>query len=150
MAELNDVARYIIECQDNEISTMKLQKLMYYSQAWSLVWDEEPLFNSKIEAWANGPVVRELFNQHRGHFIADIDMFPGDSANLEDYEKETVDAVLRGYGHLTGQQLSDLSHSELPWRKAREGVEGGAASTNEVSLDEMQQFYSWMQSQAAV
>ncbi len=61
MAQLNDVARYILELQGGEVSTMKLQKLMYYSQAWSLVWDEKPLFDAHIEAWANGPVIRELF-----------------------------------------------------------------------------------------
>ncbi|MBD5559274.1 MAG: DUF4065 domain-containing protein [Clostridia bacterium] len=38
------------------ITTMKLQKLLYYAQVWSLVWDENELFPEKFEAWANGPV----------------------------------------------------------------------------------------------
>ncbi|MCG7276629.1 Panacea domain-containing protein [Corynebacterium singulare] len=50
MARVNDVARYILENVDSGVSTMKLQKLVYYAQAWSLVWDEKPLFNSRIEA----------------------------------------------------------------------------------------------------
>ena len=49
-----DVAAYILE-QKGSMTTMKLQKLVYYSQAWSLVWDEKPLFEEAIEAWANGP-----------------------------------------------------------------------------------------------
>lgn len=128
------------------MSTMKLQKLVYYTQAWSLVWDEKPLFNSRIEAWANGPIIPDLYNQHRGLFTATIDTFPEDSEKLTEDEKETIDVVLGAYGHLNGQQLSDLSHSERPWREARKGVEDGASSTNEVSKEVMQEFYSAMQS----
>jgi uncharacterized phage-associated protein len=43
---------------------MKLQKLVYYAQAWALVWDDEPIFDEEIEAWANGPVVRGLYEAH--------------------------------------------------------------------------------------
>lgn len=146
MARVNDVARYILERYDGHVSTMKLQKLVYYSQAWNLVWDEKPLFNDRIEAWANGPVTPELYRCHRGEFTAEVKMFPGDSGRLTADEKETIDTVLGAYGHLSGQQLSDLSHSERPWREAREGEAEGASSTNEVSLEVMQDFYSAMQS----
>lgn len=146
MAHVTDVAKYILEQLDGHVSTMKLQKLVYYSQAWGLVWDEKPLFDSRIEAWANGPVTRDLYNLHRGQFTANITTFPGDSNNLTNDEKETIDAVLGAYGYLNGQQLSDLSHSERPWREAREGVAEGDSSTNEVSKEVMQDFYSAMQS----
>src|SRR5680860_1872649 len=56
MASVLDVAEYILK-ETGSMTTMKLQKLVYYSQAWSLVWDEKPLFGEPIEAWANdGPV----------------------------------------------------------------------------------------------
>ncbi|WP_307850044.1 MULTISPECIES: type II toxin-antitoxin system antitoxin SocA domain-containing protein [unclassified Saccharopolyspora] len=42
------------------MTAMKLQKLVYYSQAWHLVWDERPLFDEPVQAWANGPVVPDL------------------------------------------------------------------------------------------
>lgn len=148
MAHVNDVARYILENVDSGVSTMKLQKLVYYAQAWSLVWDERPLFNSRIEAWANGPICRDLYTLHRGEFTANADVLPGDSNRLIADEKDTIDAVLAAYGHLNGQQLSDLSHSERPWQEAREDVADGAPSTNEVSLEVMQDFYSAMQSAA--
>lgn len=144
--KVNNVARYILERQEGRVSTMKLQKLVYYAQAWNLVWDEKPLFNSRIEAWANGPIIPDLYNQHRGLFTATIDTFPEDSEKLTEDEKETIDVVLGAYGHLNGQQLSDLSHGERPWREARKGVEDGASSTNEVSKEVMQEFYSAMQS----
>ena len=58
MANVFDTAKYILE-QSGSMSTMKLQKLCYYSQAWSLVWDDSPLFDEDFQAWAN-------FSKHRG------------------------------------------------------------------------------------
>lgn len=68
MANVFDVAKYILH-KKGPMTTMKLQKLVYYCQAWSLVWDGKPIFEEKIQAWASGPVVRELYNEHRGVFI---------------------------------------------------------------------------------
>lgn len=62
MATANDVAQYVLE-QSGKMTTIKLQKLVYYCQAWSLVWTESPLFDDRIEAWANGPVVPSLYRQ---------------------------------------------------------------------------------------
>ena len=43
MASVFDVAAYILH-RAGTMTAMKLQKLVFYSQAWSLVWDEKPLF----------------------------------------------------------------------------------------------------------
>src|SRR5687767_401361 len=67
MVSAHDVAAYIL-MEHGPLSAMKLQKLVYYSQAWSLVWDDRQLFREPVEAWANGPVVRELYERHRGQF----------------------------------------------------------------------------------
>ncbi|CUP62134.1 Uncharacterized phage-associated protein [Anaerostipes hadrus] len=53
MANVFDAAKYILE-RLGEMSTMKLQKLCYYAQAWSLVWDDVPLFD--------GYMVEKVFN----------------------------------------------------------------------------------------
>ncbi len=123
------------------MSTWKLQKLVYYAQAWHLVWDEKSLFDNRIEAWANGPVVRDLYAQHRGVFT--VSALPkGDPEALDDDERSTVNLVLSGYGKLTGRQLSHLTHSERPWREAREGLGVGEPSTVPINADAMEAFYS--------
>ncbi len=62
MVSVHDVAAIILqEC--GEMTAMKLQKLVYYSQAWSLVWDDAPSFPEEIQAWANGPVVPVLYEK---------------------------------------------------------------------------------------
>src|SRR5262249_33428533 len=120
MTSAHDVAAYILQ-REGEMTTMKLEKLVYYCQAWSLVWDEEPLFDDRIEAWANGPVVPALFERHRGLFKVS-EWRQGDSRVLTDTQKETVKSVLRFYGQRPSQWLSDLTHREEPWLSARKGL----------------------------
>lgn len=140
MASVHDVAAYILE-RLGSMSSMKLQKLVYYSQAWHLVWDEEPLFFERIEAWANGPVVYELYSQHRGTFTVDAPWRSGDSGVLSDSEKETIDIVLNHYGSLSGRQLSVLTHSEGPWRNARGDLPDTARSNAEITQGAIAAFY---------
>ena len=142
MTTVFDVAKYILEKMGKPISTWKLQKLVYYSQAWSLVWDERPLFDSKIKAWANGPVCPELYHAHKGRFAITADEIAGNSENLDDDARETIDAVIEAYGHFNGQQLSDLTHSEDPWRLARKGVPDNERSDKEITLESMAEYYS--------
>ncbi len=60
MATALDVAAFILN-KRGPMTAMKLQKLVYYSKAWHLVWEDKLLFTEPIEAWANGPVVPELY-----------------------------------------------------------------------------------------
>jgi uncharacterized phage-associated protein len=139
MAHVFDVARYILE-KRGQMSAMKLQKLVYYSQGWHLVFDGEPLFNAEIEAWANGPVVRDLYRAHRGQFVVAEEAFPA-IRELSEYEKNTIDAVLEAYGDLDAHELSNLTHSEKPWIEAREGIPEGARSDSVISTATMMEFY---------
>ena len=94
-----DVAAYILR-EAGAMTTWKLQKLCYYAQAWSLVWDEEPIFTDKIEAWAGGPVVPTLYSWHRGRFNVAAAPPGGNADKLDVDQRETVDAVLEGYWKL--------------------------------------------------
>lgn len=135
-----DVSAYILK-KLGTMTTMKLQKLVYYCQAWSLVWDEKPLFREKIEAWSNGPVVRELFAFHRGMFhVSSIPV--GNPDLLDDQQQETIDAVIDYYGHKPSQWLIDLTHMEEPWKKARAGLPVSVRSSKMISLEDMAEYYS--------
>ena len=145
MASVFDVAKYVLE-KLGTMTTMKLQKLVYYCQAWSLGWDGKPLFEENFEAWANGPVCPELFHKHRGQFVVGEELF----ADLPDYEfskdeKETLKAVLDYYGDKDPQWLSELTHKEAPWKEARVGVPVGAACSNIISKESMQLYYGGLQ-----
>lgn len=139
MASVHDVAAYILK-RTGTITAMKLQKLVYYAQAWSLVWEERPLFQSRIEAWANGPVCPELYKQHKGVF--NVHAWPkGNPRHLTEEQRETIDAVVSFYGEKPSQWLSDLTHREDPWRSARTGLAIGERGNSEITHAAMAEYY---------
>ena len=139
VVSVHDVAAYILQ-RLGPMTAMKRQKLVYYSQAWSVVWDQRPLFDERIEAWANGPVVRDLYETHRGQFM--VDRWPKGSPDRLDHEaKSTLDAVLAYYGDRSPQWLSDLTHLEDPWRRARHGLEPGERGDSEITCDSLAEYY---------
>lgn len=141
-ASANDVAAYILLSQ-GPMPAMKLQKLVYYSLAWSLVWDDKPLFEERVEAWANGPVIRELYDAHCGQFsVSSVPM--SDPDRLDSDQRETVDAVLQFYGEKSSQWLGDLTHMEAPWRDAREkgGLSSGERGKVPITHASLHEYYS--------
>lgn len=141
MANIYDVAKYILERQ-GVISTWKLQKLCYYAQAWSIAWTEKELFPEEFEAWSNGPVCRELFNEHKGKYlVGSRDMKKGDSGILTADERDTVDVILRDYGEMSPYELREISHSEEPYRLTRGNLPDGASSDRVIPKSLMGAYY---------
>ncbi len=139
MLSVFDVAAYIIK-EIGPVTTWKLQKLLYYSQAWSLVWDEQPLFDEEFEAWGNGPACRELYNIHRGQFL--LNELPiGDAETLNEIQKSTVNVVLKGYADKRPQWLNDLSVMEDPWKNARRGLSPCQRGNSIISKESLQLYY---------
>jgi uncharacterized phage-associated protein len=141
MARAVDVADYILG-HLGAMSAMKLQKLVYYAQAWSLVWTEQELFTEEIEAWANGPVVRDLYNRHRGEFRLEPGFFKGSPDVLSAQQCEVIDKVLTFYGDKDPQWLSNLTHMEAPWLQARQGLADGERGEVVISKAALLEYYS--------
>lgn len=139
---VHDVAAYILE-RRGPMSAMKLQKLVYYSQAWTLALTGAPLFDEQIQAWAHGPVVYELFDRHRGQFVLEA-WGTGDPRRLRPTELHVIDAVLDRYARMSAEALSKLTHEELPWREARAGLRESQRSAAVISHESMRRFYSTM------
>ncbi len=141
-----DVAAYILD-RRGRMSTWKLQKLCYYSQAWALVWDDAPLFGERIEAWANGPAVPDLYAHHRGRFYIAAAK-KGNASRLDVDQRETVDAVLDFYGGKSAAWLSGLTLKERPWREARhrENLTMGERGSAVIPLDSMAEYYGGLHS----
>jgi uncharacterized phage-associated protein len=142
MSTCFDVAKYILEKKEL-LPAIKLQKLIYYSQAWSLVWDDSPLFLNRIEAWINGPVVVDLYEMHKGKYsISCEDVSEGDAKQLSENQKDTINHVLEYYGDKSSKWLSDLTHLEDPWKNARKGLLPQYRGNNEISHAAMAEYYS--------
>ncbi|RIY30397.1 hypothetical protein CJI49_03905, partial [Bifidobacteriaceae bacterium NR016] len=117
MTTIFNVASYILDIAGT-ITTMKLQKLAYYSQAYSLATTGYPLFNEDFQAWRNGPVCPELFALHRGKFLIrkgefvlpSTDKLNDDS--LTDGQKLLVEKVCKKFAECSGSDLSAMTHRE--------------------------------------
>lgn len=140
MANVFATARYLLT-KSGPMSTMKLQKLCYYAQAWSLVWDDFPLFEEDFQAWANGPVCPELFFATKGKFLVSAEDEPVGKGELSDNQKDTVDRVLEYYGKHDAQWLSQLTHLEDPWKEARADTLPGGSCCNVISKESMAMYY---------
>ncbi|MDR2360759.1 MAG: DUF4065 domain-containing protein [Oscillospiraceae bacterium] len=142
MATVFDVAKYIIR-KMGEITAMKLQKLCYYTQVWTLAWDGVPLFSEDFQAWADGPVCVELFARHKGRFLLredDLDVYLPDTLTPE--QLTNIDIVLKDYGDYQPFELSDMTHQERPWREARGSTPIGERCENIISKENMRDYYA--------
>lgn len=142
MVSVFDVAEYVLS-ETGYVSTMKLQKLVFYSQACSLVAFGEPLFSDDFEAWANGPVCPQLFRAHKGLFVVGSGDLRGEgrSDKIVDKQAECVKHVLSTLGQLNGQQLSELTHAERPWLDARGGCADGDRCSNVITKQTIKDYY---------
>lgn len=117
-----DIAKYFLKKQEGreeEITHMKLQKLLYYAQGFHLALFDQPLFDDPIEAWPYGPVVRNVYNEYSKHSdrvipapaIFEAQLYTEQCAGL-------LDEVYDVYGQYSAWKLSDMTHAEPPWNEA--------------------------------
>jgi uncharacterized phage-associated protein len=116
MASAGEVAKYIIKSLP--VDNLKLQKLLYYSQAVHLVLnDRAPLFPEPIEAWDYGPVVPPVYREYKQHGFETIPIPQDNPLALTAEEIVPIDMVLDYYGNMSGVALISQTHQETPWRQ---------------------------------
>jgi len=139
MAGVRDVAAYIL-AKSGPMTAMKLQKLCYYAYGYHLAWESRKLFPEPFEAWANGPVSRDLYRDHSGRLTLNPGDIPGDPSALDHDEAESVNLVLQSYAGLTAHQLSLMTHREPPWLAARGRSNAGPLERSSVRLGDEEIF----------
>lgn len=127
MCHIATIADYILQDR-GPITSIKLHILCYYAQAWSLTWEERPLFADTIEARKHGPTLTSLYEDFtKRHFKVErlpISWKIGHVRNMDSEDRETVDKVLAFYGDKSTQWLVALSKLEDPCKQALERGEG--------------------------
>lgn len=126
------VANFFLAKSD-EITQMKLHKLLYYAQGWHLAVVGKPLLNETITAWKHGPVVPSLYYDLKKFGARPIDRLTRaiDSQTRAQYtpQIDADDHLVRGlleriwgvYGALSGKQLSQMTHApDSPWTRVRQ------------------------------
>lgn len=146
MANIQDVGQMIFD-ELGWVDSWKLQKLTYYAQAWSLVWDGDQIFDERFVAWGDGPVSTDLHRDNKYGKVGGIfgTVLPGaDVNNLTERQKDVVRAVLEHYRDRTKTELIASTHNEPPWQEARGDLAPNAYCSIEISQRRMRNSYSLM------
>lgn len=132
------------------MSHLKLQKLVYYCQAYHLAYFDSPLINDDFEAWVHGPVSRKLYDSLRNKSVlyADIAYSPIDGTD-EDFEfdkltsdqKNLITEVLDTLSKWTAIELERATHREKPWIEARGELSVAEKCSNTISRETMRTYY---------
>lgn len=146
MATALEVARHIIHRaasadEPEFLSNLRLQKLLYYVQMHSLAQRDRAMFEQPIEAWKRGPVVEEIYDTFKAYGYNDIPVenVPTPS-ELTDEEKEFINSVWDRYKVFSAKGLSDMTHREKPWLKARGRLGPEDTCDNVISHASMKEF----------
>lgn len=127
MKHVGAVANAFLD-KSNEISLLKLLKLCYIAQGFSLAILDRPIFNSdSIEAWKNGPVIPSLYHEfkyfggtpiRKKSVIINFDKnFDTEIPELKDEDdKKIIDIVWNMYGHYSANDLATMTYRRgTPW-----------------------------------
>lgn len=133
--------------EKDPLTNLRLQKLLYYAQAWSLVLRESELFPEDIEAWRGGPVVPEVYRAlPDGPGATAIGYDPLASApDLPGEEAGFVRCVWESYSQYSALKLSAMTHEEAPWRRAWGDRSADATGRVPIRLDDLEDYFGRQQ-----
>src|SRR5687767_6054845 len=137
-----DIANWFITKanENGEITHLKVQKLMYYAEAWVQVLLDKELFNEKIQAWAHGPVVPEVFSKFKEYSWNPISSQEKCIELESDIEQILID-VFDTYANIPAKNLEQMTHLETPWIEARGNLPAEARCDNIIDKIVIKEFF---------
>ncbi|RZK13192.1 MAG: DUF4065 domain-containing protein [Flavobacterium sp.] len=152
MYQINDIADFIIfrlnADENNPITHLKLQKLLYYTQAWHMAFYNTKLFDGQFQAWIHGPVNREIYNRFKdtkylySHITNEDIKNISISDSLNNEAIIHIDSILEAYDKYSGIELEIMTHNEEPWIAARKGYSSNQRCETEIDETLMQSYYA--------
>lgn len=132
------IGQYFLS-KNSELTDIQIQKLVYYAYSWYMVKNNsQKLFEEKPQAWIHGPVFRTLFDNMKNYKkFSNANEFEGIDKEITDF----LDVIYKVYGKYSGNELEKMTHSELPWIKARNGLRAAEFSQNIISDEDIMKCY---------
>ncbi|AZQ44102.1 Panacea domain-containing protein [Nonlabens ponticola] len=135
LIDSNNLVDYIL-VRGGAMSHLKIQKILFYIQAYHLAYFDVPIIEDEFQAWVHGPVSRKIYNSARDLSILHTELkFVLDEGELDPAiivndtltasQMEVVNDVIDELKELSGLQLENMTHSEEPWIYARRGYDAG-------------------------
>ncbi|EMF0475717.1 Panacea domain-containing protein [Enterococcus hirae] len=121
---------------DENLTQMKLHKLMYYSQGVCLAVFSKRLFDEELLAWRHGPVVRSIFEKYQGQKELPSEVTEEQLKNYQlisndENSRMILEAVYEQYADYSASQLRNMTHKETPWIEAWNNGKGTTAISDE-------------------
>ena len=153
MLTAKELARYIISeikkqltdiyLEEFDVTPLKLQKLLYYVQGYSLALTGKPAFSDKIKAWKYGPVVDSVYQEYKKY---DRGIIPYEAISDEEIYDETLKEIVRlvllDKNCYSGETLARATHKEAPWRNSYKGSYGGIYVNEEISEPLIKEYFA--------
>lgn len=148
MAKATEIASFLAYLsqqgeESDPLTNLRIQKLLYYVQGWSLALRDRPAFEDRIEAWAHGPVVPSVYHDlkkfDRGFVVG---LNGEDESTLSDEDKMFLGELWQTYQAYSASKLWQMTHAEAPWENARNGCPPGERSTNEITQDSLKAYFA--------
>jgi uncharacterized phage-associated protein len=140
-----DIARWFINRADraagDDMTHLKLQKLIYFAQAWHLANLNRPLFQEEMEAWTHGPVVPSVWHKYKEYQWESIPPTDEDVA-IDDNVAGYLEKIYRKYGEYSGKALERLTHDHQPWKQTRGDLPLEAKCTAPIDKTLIRNFYA--------
>lgn len=150
----SQIAKWLLSAIDRDsgdsITPLKLQKLIYYAQAWSLALPKRayPLFEEDMQAWAHGPVVESVFHEYK-HAGWDALPAPDEVPEIAEKDAAHLSEILSVFGEFSAKHLERMTHHEDPWLEARGDILPEARSNAVISKERMMDYYRGLYEKAA-
>lgn len=143
VADIFDFANFFIDLsihsEEDPITNLRLNKLLYFAQGCSLARRGKALFPDKIEAWPYGPVIPTVYHSFKSYKDKPIKrVYKNYDATIFSQEEfEILVDVAREYGKYTSPELVRISHKHgSPWEKAFNNNHG-----NEIQQEEIMNYF---------
>ncbi|QFI40247.1 DUF4065 domain-containing protein [Moritella marina ATCC 15381] len=149
--QAEDIANWFINHFDKEsgdnVTHLKVQKLLYYAEAWTQLLLDRTLIKEDMEAWAHGPVVREVYNVFRGN---SWDALKASRVAIEiaDDVEDVLLQVVESYGEASAKTLERMTHSDKPWIDARGSLAPEERCNNVISKADIKSYFAQKYSDA--
>lgn len=123
------------------LTPLKLQKLMFYADAWSMALYDQELTQERFQAWVHGPVALSQYHRFKENkwrpILDEIDR-PNFTGALSQHLCEIVDI----FGAETGPALEAMTHQERPWIEARGGIPDDMPCNAYIDKNTTKSFYA--------
>lgn len=117
------------------ITNMKLQKLLYYTQAKLLTTKNFPHIEEDFEAWSFGPVLPGQYRRFK-NFGKNTLVSCLENSDLPCNIKVILDSVIENYGSYNAIDLMHKTHKEDPWKR-----NAGNSKNNIIPKQEIKEFF---------